>query len=272
MELNVNIFKQIVGSKMKSAGSSIINYPAAIERTGNEAIGQDSLARSVLLHLLPGVLLLAFYLAAGPVAISWGYPPEVAVLIGTLVILIPVELRRLWLKSGKSLSLKGAVNYGRFVGWKQYLIWVPAMIVWSFIAWGLAAPADALITQNLLGWAPAWFTTASDFSQYSRNALAITLGLNLLVNGLLAPVVEELYFRGHLLPGIGRYGRWAPAMGAILFTIYHLWQPMIYLQIFLAMLPWIYLVWLKKDVRIGIGVHCAINMIGAILTFGLYLG
>jgi hypothetical protein len=61
-------------------------------------------------------------------------------------------------------------------------------------------------------------------------------------------------------------------MGAILFTIYHLWQPMIYLQIFLAMLPWIYLVWLKKDVRIGIGVHCAINMIGAILTFGLYLG
>ncbi len=270
MEINLNVLKQIAGYGKGVSIESIVRYPAGSKYAGGEMVSQDPLARSILLHLLPGALLLAFYLAAGPVAIGIGYPPEAALLIGTLIILIPVEVGHLWLRSGKSWKI--LVDYGNFSGWKQYLIWVPVMIIWSFLAWGLAAPAGIIITHNLPGWLPAWFITASDFSQYSRSALVITLGLNLLVNGLLAPVVEELYFRGRLLPGLGRYGRWAPILGTVLFTIYHLWQPMVYVQIFLAMLPWIYLVWLKKDVRIGIAVHCGINLIGAILTFAQFLG
>ncbi|HUL62642.1 MAG TPA: CPBP family intramembrane glutamic endopeptidase, partial [Methanocella sp.] len=154
---------------------------------------------------------------------------------------------------------------------KQYLFWVPILIVWSFAAWGLTAPAVAWMTQNLLGWLPGWFTTASDFSGYSRDVLLVTLGLNLAVNGIIAPIVEELYFRGHLLPRIGRYGRWAPVLSALLFTLYHFWQPMIYLPVLLAMLPMIYLVWRKQDVRFGIGAHCGLNLIGALSSFAMYL-
>jgi CAAX protease family protein len=271
MELNANVLIRKFGSgKTRIVNGNIIDHRD--ERIGAKTIEQDSLARSIFWHLLPGALLLIFYLAMGPIAIQMGYPPEVAALIGTLLILMPVELGHLWLKSGRSLSLKGAIFYTNFAGWKSYLLWVPAMIVWGFLMWGIGNVAGATITQNLLTWLPAWFIGASDFSQYSRGAILATLGLNLLVNGLLAPVVEELYFRGHLLPRIGRFGRLAPVIGATLFTIYHFWQPMIYLPIFLAMLPWIYLVWRKKDVRLGIVIHCGLNLIGALLTFGQILG
>jgi AcrR family transcriptional regulator len=38
-------------------------------------------------------------------------------------------------------------------------------------------------------------------------------------------VVEELYFRGYLLPRISRFGGWAPVINCCLFALYHFWQP-----------------------------------------------
>ena len=38
------------------------------------------------------------------------------------------------------------------------------------------------------------------------------------------PWVEELYFRGYLLPRISRYGAWAPLLGGLFFALYHGWQ------------------------------------------------
>lgn len=260
------------GMRGKRVKKNTYNDTTAAVHATDEKAGQDSLAKSIAMHLLPGVLLLTFYFLAGPVAIGMGYPPETAMLLGFMLILVPVELGHLWLKSGRSLSLKEAVCYRRYSGLKQYLIWVPALIVWGFLAWGLTAPAVAWTTQALTGWLPGWFVTASDFSGYSRDVLLVTLGMNIAVNGLIAPAVEELYFRGHLLPRMSRYGRLAPLFSAGLFTLYHLWQPMLYLPVFLAMLPVVYLVWRKQDVRLGIGAHCGLNLIGALLSFAMYLG
>jgi hypothetical protein len=34
-----------------------------------------------------------------------------------------------------------------------------------------------------------------------------------------------VYFRGHLLPRIDRFGRGAPVLNAVLFSLYHFWTP-----------------------------------------------
>jgi membrane protease YdiL (CAAX protease family) len=50
--------------------------------------------------------------------------------------------------------------------------------------------------------------------------------LQVVSSGLVAPVVEELYFRGYLLPRIDRLGIWAPLIGALLFASQHVWTPL----------------------------------------------
>ena len=56
-------------------------------------------------------------------------------------------------------------------------------------------------------------------------------------NGVAGPITEELYFRGHLLPRLERYGRWAPVINTALFAIYHFFSPWRYPAIFLGFLP-----------------------------------
>ena len=71
--------------------------------------------------------------------------------------------------------------------------------------------------KTVFGWVPAGFsaTTAADaasYSTYPRTILLITFGSLILINGVAAPIVEELYFRGYLMPRIsasaGRLRSW----------------------------------------------------------------
>ena len=38
-------------------------------------------------------------------------------------------------------------------------------------------------------------------------------------------MVEEMFFRGYLLPRISRLGAWAPLVNTVLFSLYHLFTP-----------------------------------------------
>jgi 2-oxoacid dehydrogenases acyltransferase (catalytic domain)/Type II CAAX prenyl endopeptidase Rce1-like len=44
----------------------------------------------------------------------------------------------------------------------------------------------------------------------SSGTFLVFLVIALAFNGVAGPITEELYFRGHLLPRLERYGRWAP--------------------------------------------------------------
>jgi membrane protease YdiL (CAAX protease family) len=65
--------------------------------------------------------------------------------------------------------------------------------------WGVTQPLDKIITQKLFSWLPSWYTV-QDLNGYSIEVIQTTLIVNLLLNGVLAPFVEEFYFRGYLLP------------------------------------------------------------------------
>lgn len=95
--------------------------------------------------------------------------------------------------------------------------------------------------------------------------LVILFAAALALNGVIGPVAEELYFRGHLLPRIDRFGRAAPVLNTVLFSIYHFWSPWQNLARIVGLLPWVYVVWRKRSVQLSIAVHVTANTLFLLL-------
>jgi CAAX protease family protein len=85
--------------------------------------------------------------------------------------------------------------------------------------------------------------------------MIITLAACIPLTGLSFPIIEELYFRGFLMPRLSHLGRWAPVLSAVLFSLYHLWSPWVFLSRIIFFSPGVWLVWRKQDLRLSIGMH-----------------
>ena len=84
--------------------------------------------------------------------------------------------------------------------------------------------------------------------------------------------MEELYFRGYLLPRMEKYaGKWAPLLNTVLFSIYHFFSPWENLIRIAASYPLIHLVWKKRNIRFGMLVHIIVNTIGGIIALFMIL-
>lgn len=46
-----------------------------------------------------------------------------------------------------------------------------------------------------------------------------------MATGFIGPFIEELYFRGFLLPRMAWMKKWALLVEAFLFALYHIWSP-----------------------------------------------
>lgn len=126
----------------------------------------------------------------------------------------------------------------------------------------------------MFGWIPDWYVFANftdHLSEFSRSAIGLTLALLLILNGVIGPVVEEMYFRGYLLPRISRYGKWAPVINTVLFSVYHFWSPWQIVTRILAVLPVVSAVYWKRNIYIGMLTHVLLNTFGVLLTAGLIL-
>jgi len=78
-------------------------------------------------------------------------------------------------------------------------------------------------------------------------------------------VVEELYFRGYLLPRMEEHVKgYAPLLNTILFSVYHFFSPWENPIRILATLPIIYLVWYKRDIRFLMITHLLVNAVGGV--------
>jgi CAAX protease family protein len=81
---------------------------------------------------------------------------------------------------------------------------VPALLVAGVLGSGILMFADGLVARGLFGWLPTWYLRPIDVDtagRYSAAAWVVTLAAYMLLNGFAGPIVEELYFRGWLLPG-----------------------------------------------------------------------
>lgn len=240
--------------------------------TLDSKLRQHTLLPSIVLHLVPGALGTVFYVLSAPIAIRSGFPPLLAIYTAILVI-IAFELGYL-LVQGKQhtgrLSLRSIVLYQVPLPVWQYVVLVPLVLLWAILATGLVTPLDTFVAQTLFAWLPDWylFTDVPRYAGlYTHAALIVTLVVGLVLNGIVGPIVEELYFRGYLLPRLARFGHWAPVINVGLFSLYHFWTPWQFVSRALVVLSWAYIAWWKRNIAVGIISHCLLNVIGTLVLF-----
>jgi CAAX protease family protein len=130
----------------------------------------------------------------------------------------------------------------------------------SMMAAVLAGPAVAVAQRAAGRWLPRWAIVDG----FPEGVSTTTLWLGLVLSGVVAQIVEELYFRGLLMPRIRVAGAWAPAVNAGLFAIYHFFSPWNYLAIFVAFLPLTYSFRLRGKLLPVIVTRCLFNTVGIV--------
>lgn len=240
-----------------------------------EEIPQHSLLRSVIMHLFPGLLILISILIVSPLIVKYDLPVVLETICGiggAGVLMLGYLLLQGKRKNGK-LSLTGIIQYRQPMPKWHYLFYCVPIILWIGFVFGvISPPIDAYLIKNIFFWLPDSLTADVDLDQYSKPALLVMWFVYLILNGIGGPLVEELYFRGYLLPGISRYGRWAPVINSVLFSIYHFFSPWQNPARILALLPMVYAVHTKKNIYIGIIIHCGINTLGIFAMLPEILG
>ena len=234
-----------------------------------------TLGRMVFLHLIPGALFFTAILIIAPVAERLGLPPGMSsLIIAALVVGIPFQLGFLYYQGyrlNSKLSLKGIVLYRHSMPWWQYVIAVIVLFAWLYFIWYIIRPpVNQFFIDNFFGWMPGYLSdaqVAESLKQDSKSALMV-IGVLFSLAASLGGAIEELYFRGYVLPRMEFLGKWAPAVNIVLFSIYHFWTPWENIPRILAMAPLYYLVWWKRNVYLSFFVHLIINLIsGMSLVF-----
>ncbi len=234
-------------------------------------IPQHSFIKSVALHLLPAVFVMAFYVLTAPFVIRLGFPPGFALIIGFLFIGAPIELGYLLYlgkKRNGTFSLRGIVLYREPIPVWQYVAFFILLLTVAFGVLFLISPVTEFLAENVFSWLPKFLLPdgSDSYPPFAPTAILITLILGLIFDGVINPIIEELYFRGYLLPRISRFGWLAPLVSAFLFSLQHYWQPYNFPLIFLIQLAIVYVVWWKRNIYISMLAHCAGNSIGAMLS------
>ena len=240
------------------------DLPVAGARTSDPGTRQHTLWQSLGLHVLPGALTTAAFLAFKPLLDPIGYPPLLAFLLAVTLVDLPVLLG-VMLVAGKRrngrYSLEGVVLYRDKVSWVTFALLFVGAFVTVYVLTMLAGPLSSVLAESAFSWLPEWMflEEQTQYQAYAGSALAVTFVLQLILTGLALPWVEELYFRGYLLPRLSRYGRWAPLLGGLFFGLYHVWQLFSFPTLFLLGTALAVVVWWKRDIRISIGLHVLAN-------------
>ena len=223
-----------------------------------------SIPKIVILGLAPGaVMTLIGIFFANPI-FGINFNVLLSVMLGFLLGKIPFCLGVLGYAARKeNKKIREILLYNNKTPIKKLVpsILVPlAIAVASFV---FILPIEAKLWGNLFDFFPGWFRLdRANFSE--MNYLKITLIITIIVNGFVGPIVEEIYFRGYLLARMGVFGRLAPFINMVIFSLYHFFTPWQNITRIIAGTPWVYSVWLNKNHKIGSYVHCTLNICGDI--------
>lgn len=245
---------------------------AEFEPNPTRTFQKHALGSTILLHLVPGLLtaLGAYFLGTwfhnrGLPAMLGFYAATVMILF-PLIIGIPLLIEK---KQTGKIILREIIQFLDPLPAWQIALFSILVLVWSGLVFLFAG---SLLADPLKGWFFARIPEYLDLGYflaegaYSREAVITTWALGILFTTFLGPILEELYFRGYLLPRIRDLGWWTPLLGVVLFAAYHFWSPWLVLVRIVALLPLVYLVWWKKNLWIGVYGHILVNLAGDTLS------
>jgi membrane protease YdiL (CAAX protease family) len=228
--------------------------------------------KSVFLHLFPGLLaLVVFTLIARPVE-SIGYPSIMPWLISVTLTVIPFELGYLYYegrrRNGRT-SLEGVVLYRQPLKAGQVALWVALTFLAVLVLFILSGPVTNYLETVVFAWLPNWFVqdTGLEGGEFSKSALLLVNVASIFVFMIGIPIVEEMYFRGYLLPRLAHLGLWAVVINAFLFALYHFTTPWGLAFRFLISLPLAYSAYRKQNLLPAIIVHFIANSVDVVMGF-----
>lgn len=223
------------------------------------------------LIFIPTTILTTAYVIIGN--LNQEIPAILLFFLLAVVLLFPIELGVVLRSSKKeygSYSLKSAfLDYEKMSWWK--------IILYGLVLFGFAglmsatiAPLEQILTaplsDRLNEILPIYFNwyDLEFLKGYSDNILIITFAIFFLMNVIVGPIIEELFFRGYLTSKISRYGKLAPLIVTVLFSLYHLWLPFNNLFRIAIFLPAAYVAWKQKNIYITIAFHIFCNFFSTI--------
>jgi hypothetical protein len=232
-----------------------------------------SLLKVILLIFIPTSILTLAYVIVGHL-VHETIPAFLLFFILAMLILFPVQLTVVLRASKKEYgkySLQSAFsNHQKLSWWKVFiygaLLWGFAGIMSVTIApleYSLFAP----ISDRLYDVLPAYFdwNNLEYLRQYPRNTLIVTITILAIFNIIIGPITEEFFFRGYLTAKISRYGKYAPLIITVLFSLYHLWLPFNNLFRIIIFYPAAYIAWKLNNIYISIVFHCLSNLVSSII-------
>jgi len=226
----------------------------------------------IALHLGPGIGFTALLIWVSQVFVQHGLTAYLAEVLLVPLILTPMlaGIVLLWnARQGEGLSLIRSITYRKPGSVRDYVLWPTLLyLMWAGGSFVTVPIADAL-QELCLGWFPHQLTTEAMFAGLEATPPGLrmpTLLAAVLCSGLVAPLVEEAYFRGFLLPRMRHLGLVAPALSAFLFGLYHFFSPWNLPVIFLAFLPVAYVVQATENYRIAVVVHAMLNLTGVLMV------
>jgi hypothetical protein len=253
-----------------------VNYAQVKHSTSwsSEALLADhSALLSIFLHLLPGAVTGAVAVALLPAVVAAGYPPHVALVLSIPLAMIPVQLGLLLFlgyKRNGRLSLQGVVLNRESIRIRKYLVYVPLVFMASLAVIGIGgAVLDNTLRKMFFAWMASFDWNLS--GGYTRAMLVVSISLTLLFVTLGESVVEELYFRGFLLPRMRYAKRGTTVLHSFLFALYHVWQPWRLISIAFGMLPIVFAVRRTRNIYVGMIAHMLLNSYDVILGVAFIL-
>jgi uncharacterized protein len=230
---------------------------------------QHPLPLSIALHLLPGAVLTLFIVLAAPTVEALGLPVVFALFAGIGLVIVPIELGYLFLHAKRTtgtFSLRETVGYRERLPRRQLVLWTAGLTVWFMVFLALStAFLDRWLAETFFTWMPESILQFSQVGEAGEPVSALALVTLIVVafvfNGIVGPVVEELYFRGHLLPRLERFGRGAPVLNTVLFLLYHFWTPWQVPARVVGLLPMTWMTWRKRSIQLSIATHVTVNLL-----------
>lgn len=230
-----------------------------------------SLQKILCIIFIPSSILTIVYIITG--GLKHTIPSLLLFYICATLILFPIEIYVVLNASKKeygSYSLKSAfTNYNKMSWWKIF-IYGAFLFAFAGIMSVTVAPLEnnlfAPISNKLIQSMPVYFDwkNIENFKQYPKDILLLTCVGYFILNVIVGPIIEELFFRGYLTSKISRYGNFAPLIITILFSLYHFWLPFNNLFRISIFFPAALIAWRKKNIYISIVFHCLCNLLATV--------
>lgn len=221
--------------------------------------------------IIPSGISTALYMGAG--MCMQNIPAVDLFLIITMLTLFPFEVWVVLYANKKEFGKYGLqiafLNYEKMKCWKV-IFYGFALFCFAGIVSVTVAPLENLLLKDLsdklYSLLPAYFdwNNFELMKKFPKETLIFTSIFYIVMNVLIYPVIEEIYFRGYLTNKLKRYGILAPIIVAVVFSFYHWWLPFnnIFRICIFAVVAVI--VYKKKNIFISIVFHCLCNLFSSI--------